>query len=64
MFPIESAPKDDVGILGWFPRSKCYFTMVWDHSGKEWRSFGGEGNFYGESPTGWLPLPRHQKGGE
>lgn len=57
MFPINCAPKDNVSILGWFPKCRCWFTMVWDKDAQEWQSFGGQGSFYGELPTGWIPCP-------
>lgn len=59
MFTMEVAPYDNRAILGWFERSKCWFTMVWDDDWKEWQSFGGDGNFYGEQPGGWMYLPDH-----
>lgn len=60
--PIETAPKDKRGILGWFPGCKCTFSIVWHRYSKEedtrcWHSFGGSGGFYGEQPTHWMPLP-------
>jgi hypothetical protein len=55
-FSIDQARKDNKAILGWFPRSKCWFTMVWTKD-FGWESFGGEGSFYGERPTLWMELP-------
>lgn len=55
IYKIEDAPKDNKAILGWFPRSRCWFTMVWSDDG--WTSFGGEGDFYEELPTHYTDLP-------
>lgn len=57
--PIETAPRDSKGILGWFPQSRCTFSIVWtsyeDYEG--WSSFGGRGDFYGEQPSHWMQVP-------
>lgn len=53
--PISEAPKDSTGIIGWFPVCRCSFDMVWN--GERWSSFGGQGDFYGEQPTHFMPLP-------
>lgn len=55
--PIETAKKDSTGVLGWFPTCRCVFDMVWDEYSKEWRSFGGCGDFHGEQPTHWMSMP-------
>lgn len=52
---IEEARKDNIGILGWFPKSECWFSMVWVDG--KWLSFGGNGDFFGEIPTYWMDMP-------
>lgn len=55
IYKIEDAPKDNKAILGWFPQSRCWFTMDW--YADKWQSFGGLGDFDGEEPTYWTDLP-------
>lgn len=57
LYKIENAPRDNKGILAWFPRSKCWFTAVWDCD--RWVSFcpGVTNDFYGEEPTYYMELP-------
>lgn len=64
MFTMDVAAKDNLAILGWFPRSRCWFTMVWD--GDVWISFGSDAwhDFYGEQPIGWEYLPEPPTTGE
>lgn len=57
IFKIEEAKKDNRAVLGWFPRSKCWFSMVWDCDMKRWESFGGDGYFHGEQPTYFMEMP-------
>lgn len=57
IFKIEEAKKDNLALIGWFPRSKCWFSMVWNDNTGRWESFGGDGDFYGEQPTHFIMLP-------
>jgi hypothetical protein len=58
MFNFNVLPDANKHVLGWFPKSKCWFLMYWDEQFERFSPVSGHGgDFYGEEPEGWTFLP-------
>lgn len=58
MFSIAAVlPPKNLGVLAWFPRSMCWFSVVYDGDHDVFYSFGGGGDLYNERPSMWTFLP-------
>ena len=62
--PIETAPKDGTGVLGYFPELKGYVApqefipMHWSGwGGGIWCNSTSGHNLLSAKPTHWMPLP-------
>jgi hypothetical protein len=60
--PIETAPKDGTGVLGWWPLWTAFPVRIWWQN-NQWRMaedhpatwYDGMPRWHG--PTHWMPLP-------
>jgi hypothetical protein len=55
--PIESAPKDETEMLGFYPRSGRIYIVFFDPGTDMWWHQGYENGT--DEPACWQPLPAH-----
>lgn len=64
--PIETAPKDGTGFLGWWPHWTAFPVRIWWQNNQWYMAEDHPATWHdgmprGHGPTHWMPLPEPPK---